>query len=225
MLYAILLLVSHKAFTQTINKSEFEDHLEDFEKNFRKEKYKRAAKSFEWLFNVASYDDQDFIKNGLLLYDYLYVDERDNNQAKYYKNMLDTLKSLTDKSIEEVLVDRFDEYGYSHEPEDLKPIVTIMPDINPQYPEGLEAFLTYISDHIQFPSILKKYGTSSKVLVEFVIDDVGKVINVRIVRGITKEVDQKIIEVVKSSPDWAPGKKDGKPVPVKMILPISFGYK
>ena len=87
-----------------------------------------------------------------------------------------------------MLEERFEDHGYPHEPEDLKPVVTVVPDVEPEYLDGLEAFHAYISEQIEFPKILRKYGTASTAFVAFVVDRDGRVINVKMLKGITKEV-------------------------------------
>ena len=41
-------------------------------------------------------------------------------------------------------------------------------------------------------------------------------------RGVTPELDQAAIDVMRSLPDWKPGMQDGKPVNVKYTMPIVF---
>lgn len=50
-----------------------------------------------------------------------------------------------------------------------------------------------------------------RAVASFDIDEEGKVVNVRIYRGVNKEIDEEFIRVIKSLPRFEPGTADGKP--------------
>ena len=50
----------------------------------------------------------------------------------------------------------------------------------------------------------------------------GGLTDVQVIRGIGGGCDEEAIRVVKLSPKWKAGKQRGRPVRVKMILPITF---
>jgi protein TonB len=50
----------------------------------------------------------------------------------------------------------------------------------------------------------------------------GTLTDVTVIRGIGGGCDEEAIRVVKYSPSWKPGKQRGKPVKVKMVLPVTF---
>jgi protein TonB len=55
-----------------------------------------------------------------------------------------------------------------------------------------------------------------------VVARVGSIENVEVVRGIDKSLDTEAIRVIKSMPDWKPGRMNGRTVKVKYTLPIYF---
>ncbi len=63
-----------------------------------------------------------------------------------------------------------------------------------------------------------------KVFVEFVLNRKGKIIDVAIKKGVSKDLDDEAMRVVSSMPDWIPGEKDGKKVKVMYIVPINFRF-
>jgi len=63
---------------------------------------------------------------------------------------------------------------------------------------------------------------SGKVFVGFVIDTKGKVSNVKLLRGVSPALDNEAIRVVKSMPDWTPGRQNGRPVRVSYQVPVNF---
>jgi periplasmic protein TonB len=59
-----------------------------------------------------------------------------------------------------------------------------------------------------------------KILVDFVIDENGKVTMIRIKRGIDQYLDKEAIRVLESMPDWSPGRQNGQAVKVRLNIPI-----
>ncbi|MFM7178453.1 MAG: energy transducer TonB, partial [Bacteroidota bacterium] len=60
------------------------------------------------------------------------------------------------------------------------------------------------------------------VAVTFEVDARGKIKDVKVVRGIGGGCDEEAIRVVKSMPQWKPGKQRGMPVRVQYNLPFRF---
>lgn len=92
----------------------------------------------------------------------------------------------------------------------------------PEFPGGMEALMTYLSSHIQYPAKAAEAKNQGRVVVKFVIGEDGKVRDPEIAKGVSEELDAEAIRVVKSLPDFIPGKVDGKPVAVSYHLPINF---
>jgi TonB family protein len=83
-------------------------------------------------------------------------------------------------------------------------------------------FANWIGDHLKYPESAKKAGVQGRVLLEFTIGKDGKVGDVKVLRGVSEDVDAEAVRVVESSPKWKPGRIDGKPVAVAFNLPITF---
>ena len=58
--------------------------------------------------------------------------------------------------------------------------------------------------------------------LSFVVNTDGSITNVELLRGIGEKFNKTALEVVKSMPDWKPGKQKGKPVRVQFNMPIRF---
>ena len=87
---------------------------------------------------------------------------------------------------------------------------------------GYEGLAKYVSENIIYPAIAKEYNIQGKVYVQFIIEKNGKVSNVKVVRGVDKNLDKEAVRVIKSSPDWKPGIQRGKAVRVYFTVPINF---
>ncbi|MBR4044159.1 MAG: TonB family protein, partial [Bacteroidaceae bacterium] len=61
-----------------------------------------------------------------------------------------------------------------------------------------------------------------RVIVRFVVGRDGSVSNVKVVRGVSPELDAEAVRVVSLMPKWIPGKQRGKAVAVKYTMPIMF---
>ena len=79
-----------------------------------------------------------------------------------------------------------------------------------------------IQKNIKYPAIAKEYNITGKVFIQFIVDKTGSVINVKVVRGVDKNLDAEAVRVIKSLPKYKPGKQRGKAVRVMFTVPINF---
>ncbi len=93
----------------------------------------------------------------------------------------------------------------------------------PVFPGGESAFLKFISDNLKYPVSAKKKGITGTSFVKFVVNEVGKVVEVKIFRSSgNDELDAAAIKAFNSLPDWEPGTQTGKKVRVEFTIPIKF---
>lgn len=92
----------------------------------------------------------------------------------------------------------------------------------PEFPGGSEAMLKYLQENVSYPDSAKLLGIQGTIFVSFVVKKSGKVDNAKVIRGIGGGCDEVALKVVESMPSWIPGKQRGKPVSVKLALPIEF---
>ena len=92
----------------------------------------------------------------------------------------------------------------------------------PIFPGGDLGLMKYIQKNVKYPAIAKEYNITGKVYVSFIVDKSGSVTNVKIVRGVDKNLDAEAVRVVKSLPKYKPGKQRGKSVRVMFTIPINF---
>ena len=92
----------------------------------------------------------------------------------------------------------------------------------PEFPGGDLGLMKYIQKNVKYPPIAKEYNITGKVYVQFIVYKSGTVTNVKVVRGVDKNLDAEAVRVVKSLPKYKPGKQRGKPVRVMFTIPINF---
>ncbi|PKP08685.1 MAG: energy transducer TonB [Bacteroidetes bacterium HGW-Bacteroidetes-4] len=100
--------------------------------------------------------------------------------------------------------------------------VFIIVEEEPVFPGGFSALIRTISKHIEYPEIAKETGTKGRVFVNFVVNQQGKVEQVKVIRGVDPLLDREAARVISNLPDWTPGKQRGKPVKVAFTVPINF---
>jgi len=92
----------------------------------------------------------------------------------------------------------------------------------PEFPGGDLGLMKYIQKNVKYPPIAKEYNITGKVYISFVVDKSGSVTNVKVVRGVDKNLDAEAVRVIKSLPKYKPGKQRGKAVKVMFTVPINF---
>ncbi len=92
----------------------------------------------------------------------------------------------------------------------------------PQFPGGDLALRQWIASNIKYPVIAAENGIQGRVFVQFVVNTDGSITDVRVARGVDPSLDQEAIRVVRTLPEWKPGKQRGKPVRVSYTVPINF---
>ncbi len=75
---------------------------------------------------------------------------------------------------------------------------------------------------MRYPEEAAKNDIQGRVTVQFVVKKDGSIGEVKVVRGVSPELDAEAIRVIKSMPAFEPGKMNGEPVNVWYTLPLSF---
>jgi protein TonB len=87
---------------------------------------------------------------------------------------------------------------------------------------GMKAFYEYVSENLKYPVKASRMDIQGRVFVQFVVEKDGSLTDIQVVKGIGAGCDEEAVRVIKNAPRWEPGKQRGRPVRVKMILPIVF---
>ena len=103
------------------------------------------------------------------------------------------------------------------EEEEPEPEIFVAVEQMPELKGGLAA----IQGKIQYPELARKAGVEGMVVVQFVVDEKGNVTSPTVLRGIGAGCDKEAVRVVQEA-KFTPGMQRGKPVRVKMSLPIRF---
>jgi TonB family protein len=80
----------------------------------------------------------------------------------------------------------------------------------------------WVYQYLKYPGSALQQGIQGTVMVEFVIEKDGKVTGVRVLKGVSEELDAEAVKVISASPKWKPGKVSGNKVRSSISLPVEF---
>ncbi len=82
--------------------------------------------------------------------------------------------------------------------------------------------LKHIQTNLKYPKEALANKIQGPVEVDFVIDSSGHITDPVVTKGLGSGCDEEALRVINMMPAWTPGKQGGKPVAVKMTVPILF---
>jgi len=103
------------------------------------------------------------------------------------------------------------------------PVYKTVPEM-PFYGEGPNDANMFALRSINYPPSAREQNIQGNVYVGFTVMEDGSIQEVQIKQGISggKVCDDEALRVIRSFPNWTPGKITGKPVRVSYVLPIRF---
>ncbi len=111
--------------------------------------------------------------------------------------------------------------AYEPEEEPIEEVLSFVEEM-PSPIGGMQEFYSFLSKKMKYPKQARRMGMEGKVFVQFVVNEEGKMTDLEVVRGIGVGCDEEALRVMKLAPDWNPGKQRGRPVKVRMVVPIYF---
>ena len=92
----------------------------------------------------------------------------------------------------------------------------------PEFPGGMAECMKFLSKNIKYPPISQENGIQGRVIVQFVVNQDGSIVDPVVVRGVDSHLDKEALRVIQMMPKWKPGKQRGKAVRVKYTVPVMF---
>ena len=114
--------------------------------------------------------------------------------------------------LEEVVVEE--------EPEEEAPFMVV--EDMPEFPGGQAALLDYLRKNIKYPRLSQENGVQGRVLVQFVVNKDGSIVDPEVVKSVDPLLDKEALRVISTMPKWKPGSQRGKPVRVRYTVPVNF---
>jgi hypothetical protein len=88
-------------------------------------------------------------------------------------------------------------------------------DSMPEYPGGRSAMVDFFMSNFNY----KETEAFGRIIIEFIVDEKGKMTDFKLLRGLIDIMDNEAIRVMKLMPNWIPGKCGNETVNVKLIIP------
>lgn len=85
----------------------------------------------------------------------------------------------------------------------------------------LRGGLAAVYERLHYPEIARRAGVEGRVIIQFVIDESGRVTEPVVLRGIGAGCDEAALEAVRDL-EFEPGRQRGRPVKVRYSMPIIF---
>ena len=138
-----------------------------------------------------------------------------NMAKKMFKDTFDETKARGAISIHTKKVK--EETGREVAFEDL---VFYAPDTPAKFPGDIYAWL---GQNIKYPKEAQKQRIEGRVTVQFIIENDGSIVDVKVLRSPNELLSAEALRVVKSMPKWEPAQGEGNVrVRMRYVLPISF---
>ena len=100
--------------------------------------------------------------------------------------------------------------------------IFLIVETQPEPEGGMEAFYKFINKNLEYPKQARRMGVEGKVFMQFVVDKDGTLTDIKVLKGIGSGCDEEALRVLKMAPKWKPGKQRGRPVKVRMSIPIVY---
>jgi len=124
-----------------------------------------------------------------------------------------------DTRIEEVI---FTPQQVAAIPEERADEIFVIVEDQPLPKGGMQEFYKYVADNLKYPARASRMGIEGRVFIEFIVEKDGSLTDIKVARGIGGGCDEEAVRVISEAPKWSPGKQRGRPVRVRMIMPIIF---
>jgi TonB family protein len=98
------------------------------------------------------------------------------------------------------------------------------PDVAPSFTGGAAAYATFMRQNMQYPRAAQAKEISGTVLVSFVVDEQGRILNPQVAKG-CDGLNEEALRLVGLMPWWVPARRHGQPVRASSYVRIRFEYR
>ena len=91
-----------------------------------------------------------------------------------------------------------------------------------EFAGGIEALKKFLQENMVYPGAARRMGVEGSVYVTFVVDKVGAISDIQLMKGISSECDKEALRVIGIMPPWKPGRQSGHAVNSRFVLPLKF---
>jgi protein TonB len=96
------------------------------------------------------------------------------------------------------------------------------PDVEAGFPGGAAELHRWIVSNVQYPETSIEMEDQGRVYLSFVVEADGSISNIKVEKGVTRELDREAKRLARKMPRWTPGEAGGRKVRTRGRLPIVF---
>ncbi|HWY98013.1 MAG TPA: energy transducer TonB [Bacteroidia bacterium] len=93
----------------------------------------------------------------------------------------------------------------------------------PQYPGGKDSLKAFLKKNTHYPSAARKNHISGTIEVDFWVDTLGNLSQLKVLKPLGYGCDKEALRVVKKMPRWKPGMDSRKPMAMDYHVDVIFG--
>lgn len=95
----------------------------------------------------------------------------------------------------------------------------------PEFPGGFNEFNKYLVSELKYPENCRMMGITGVVIVEFIVEEDGRISNVKALTKVYPDLDAEAVRVIQNMPRWEPSEIRGTPQRTFYQLPIRFSLE
>jgi hypothetical protein len=174
---------------------------------------------------VATNSDKKEVKyeqkneNGIVDF-FIFKEIGGKNELKI-KNLKNDNSALSETKNNKEIKNKLSEAKTSIKSNEVK-VPTSPSDIAPAPQNGLQEFRKQIAMKFKLPEV--KSDVTASIVVKFLVLKTGEISNITILKEDPKNLGlgDELTRILKESPNWKPGTKDGKPADLYFVLPVAI---
>lgn len=101
-------------------------------------------------------------------------------------------------------------------------VIELKKMVLPQYPGGMAECMKFLAQNIKYPKKARENGVQGRVIVQFWVETDGSIDDIKIVKGVSWDLNDEAKRVVKKMPKFKPGTVGGEPTRMQFNMPIIF---
>ncbi len=82
--------------------------------------------------------------------------------------------------------------------------------------------LEFVYATLRYPARATEKEVRGKAEVSFVVEKDGSITEIEVRRGLNSDISRELERIIRKMPAWYPGYKEGEPVRVQFVLPVTF---
>lgn len=95
-------------------------------------------------------------------------------------------------------------------------------EMESDFPGGQSGWIRYLNKNLQYPQRAQNTGKQGQVVTEFIVDTLGHISNIQIIKSVEYSLDQETLRIIAASPAWIPAFQNGRKVKSYKRQPLTF---